>query len=264
QANAMKCEKLQGMKERILEVLGELEREHGFRVVYACESGSRAWGFESTDSDYDVRFLFVWPRERYLSIRPVVENYDFGVDADLLDLTGWELRRALQLLHKSNAGMLERVHSPIIYRGDAELIRQLRDLTPEFFIPRATAAHYLGLAKKMWRGSIEAGEVTAKKYLYALRSILSAEWIVAHQTRPPVPFAEVRAGLELDAEFANEIDRIIEEKSGQHEKDAIERSSILDNAIENALTHLPPTAAELSDAQGDSAILDEFLQRALT
>lgn len=59
------------MRERIIELLHSIEAEHGVKVLYACESGSRAWGFASPDSDYDVRFVYVRPLEDYLSLVPV-------------------------------------------------------------------------------------------------------------------------------------------------------------------------------------------------
>ena len=105
------------MKEEILRRLDQIEREDDVRIVYACESGSRAWGFESTDSDWDVRFIYVHPRDWYLSIdvgekRDVIER----PINDELDISGWDLRKALKLLRKSNPPLLEWLSSPIVYK----------------------------------------------------------------------------------------------------------------------------------------------------
>jgi len=87
------------VKEEILKRLDQIEREENVRIFYACESGSRAWGFESTDSDWDVLFIYVHPRDWYLSIdvedkRNVIER---SIN-DELDISGWDLRKGLKLL----------------------------------------------------------------------------------------------------------------------------------------------------------------------
>ena len=102
------------MKSRILSHLREIETTENVRIVYACESGSRAWGFPSADSDYDVRFLYVHPLEWYLSVdvkRDVIERPLQGG----LDISGWDLKKALQLFRKSNPPLLEWLGSPIVY-----------------------------------------------------------------------------------------------------------------------------------------------------
>jgi len=105
----------------ILERLAAIEHTELVHILYACESGSRAWGFASPDSDYDVRFIYVRPRDWYLSIdlerrRDVIERPIEGV----LDINGWDLRKALQLMRKSNPPLFEWLHSPLVYRAQAE------------------------------------------------------------------------------------------------------------------------------------------------
>jgi len=124
----------------IADRLSALEHEHGFRILYACESGSRAWGFASADSDYDVRFLFVWPKDRYLSVFPPREDVDLAIDENELDLSGWELRKSLRLLRKSNGPLIEWLHSPIVYR-ETDALEKLRSLTDRVFCSRSCAAH---------------------------------------------------------------------------------------------------------------------------
>ena len=104
-----------GIRKEVLRRLDAVEREEDVRVLYACESGSRAWGFASPDSDYDVRFIYVHRPDWYLSIvdrrdvieRPIVDEYD---------LSGWELRKTLRLFRKSNPPLIEWLGSPIVYR----------------------------------------------------------------------------------------------------------------------------------------------------
>lgn len=132
--------------------LSGLEKAEVVRVGYAVESGSRAWGFASVDSDYDVRFLYVRKPEWYFSVnverrRDVIE---LPIDGDL-DINGWDLRKACQLLRKSNPPLLEWLHSPIVYRDRFGLAQKLRDLLPLFFSAKACSYHYLSMAKNNYR-----------------------------------------------------------------------------------------------------------------
>lgn len=228
------------MRARIKARLGELEDEHGFRIVYANESGSRAWGFASADSDYDVRFIYVWPRERYLGVNLPPETFDFGVDEELLDVTGWDLRKALRLFRKSNASVTEWLHSPIVYREDAVLVGRWRSLTGSVFTPKSSAAHYGGLGKNIWGAIEEGGTTTAKKYLYALRAVLAARFVLERAAPPPVRFVELLDQVALEPELRSEIGGVVGEKSGGLESDEIARSDILDAFIRASLAEIDP------------------------
>src|SRR5436190_9326529 len=121
--------------QRVRAALARLEAERNVRVLFACESGSRAWGFASCDSDYDVRFLYVHARDWYLSVedrRDVIEQ----PIVDDLDVSGWELRKALRLLRKSNPPLLEWLQSPMVYRQDAAFVAEFRALAATFYSPR--------------------------------------------------------------------------------------------------------------------------------
>src|SRR5436190_18752929 len=127
--------------QRVRNALAQLEAERNVRVLFACESGSRAWGFASRDSDYDVRFLYVHVRDWYLSVearRDVIEQ----PIADDLDLSGWELRKALQLLRKSNPPLLEWLKSPVVYKRDPVFVAECEALAAKYYSPRKCFAHY--------------------------------------------------------------------------------------------------------------------------
>ena len=131
---------------RVRDALADLEATRDVRVLYACESGSRAWGFASRDSDYDVRFLYVHRRDWYLSVddrRDVIEQSI----ANDLDVSGWELRKALRLLRKSNPPLLEWLRSPVVYRHDPLFAAEFGALASEFYSPRRCFAHYLHMAR---------------------------------------------------------------------------------------------------------------------
>jgi hypothetical protein len=130
---------------RILEALRRIKEKEGVRVIYACESGSRGWGFESPDSDYDVRFIYVHPLDWYLSIDDQKEVIETPID-DKLDINGWDIRKALVLLRKSNSVILEWLASPIRYYKYEPDLALLTDLSQKSFMPRSSCQHYLGMA----------------------------------------------------------------------------------------------------------------------
>lgn len=241
--------------------LEELEQQHGFRILYACESGSRAWGFASADSDYDVRFLFAWPRDRYLSVFPPREDVDLAIDEDNLDLSGWDLRKSLRLLRKSNGPLIEWLHSPIVYR-QIEAVERLRALAVDIFCPRSCAAHYLGLSKKMITALEEKpDEATAKRYLYALRSLLAAGHVLRVGTPAPVAFSELVAATDLTSAVRGEIDAMIREKSSGNESDAIEAQTLLDEFLKNEHQTLSTVLDQMPDKlDPDSSALDSVFR----
>jgi predicted nucleotidyltransferase len=245
----------------ITDRLNELEQQHGFRILYACESGSRAWGFASADSDYDVRFLFVWPRDHYLSVFSPREDVDLAIDENELDLSGWELRKSLRLLRKSNGPLIEWLHSPIVYR-DSEATEELRTLADEIFCPRSCAAHYLGLSRKMilaLEGKPEA--VTAKRYLYALRSLLAGGHVLRVGKPAPVAFAELLEAADLSRELRDEIDAMIAAKSGGKEIDAIGAQSKLNEYLKNEHQSFSAVLDQMSDmVEVDCCALDQIFR----
>ena len=175
------------IEKEIARQIDVIEREEAVRVLYACESGSRAWGFESVDSDYDVRFLYVHPRDWYLSVeerRDVIERPIDGV----LDLCGWDLLKALRLFRKSNPQLLEWLVSPIIYRESGSAAPKLRDLAAQYISPRAVAYHYLHMAQGNFREYLRGEDVWTKKYLYVLRPLLAIQWIEQERGIVPMEF----------------------------------------------------------------------------
>lgn len=165
-------------KDVILRALTDIVHKHDVWIIHACESGSRAWGFASKDSDYDVRFIYVRPPEWYASIdverrRDVIELPPDRV----LDVSGWDFRKALQLLRKSNPPLLEHLGSPIVYDEDPEVMREFRELAKQYYSPAACAYHYLHMARGNVREYLRGDEVWLKKYLYVIRPLLAVKWI---------------------------------------------------------------------------------------
>lgn len=248
------CRKNQ-MKQKILERLSEIEAGENVKVVYACESGSRAWGFPSADSDYDVRFIYVRPIEWYLSIfdrRDVIERPIDG----LLDITGWDLRKALRLLRKSNPPLLEWLGSPIVYWEKYSTAKRMRELTPVFYSPTACMYHYLHMARGNFRDYLQGEEVWVKKYFYVLRPILAMNWIAQGFGVVPTEFQVLVDKLVTDPKLRTDIDRLVAAKRSGEELDSGQRIATIGNFIERELERLegkkiPHDKRSLPDEQLD-------------
>ncbi len=209
-----------------------LRDQHNVSLLFACESGSRAWGIESPDSDYDVRFIYVHKLDWYLQLisdRDVIELMDMD---GLLDFSGWDLCKALNLAGRSNPGLLEWLRSPIIYHVDRPFVTELRSIM-ERFSAKALMHHYISLAhtqvQKYWR----LGEpVRLKKYLYAIRPLLAAEYMYRHDYEmPPLAFRTLAAEAILTIDEAAELDLLLEMKMKQTELDGAGRFPLLDKKI---------------------------------
>jgi predicted nucleotidyltransferase len=225
--------------ERVDEVLSRVEDERSVRVLFACESGSRAWGFESQDSDYDVRFLYVHPRDWYLSIDGRRDVVEMPVSDDL-DVSGWDLRKALGLLRKSNPPLLEWLRSPLVYREDPRFMRDLRALAADSYSPRRCFVHYLHMAYGNWRDYLRGRlEVSLKKYLYVFRPLLACRWIERGFGSVPMLFQEL-------------VDHVLEEREGREALDEL----LVRKRMGQELDMAPPVEALSRFAEQELARLE--------
>lgn len=195
------------MNKVIQQRLREIEKTQKCVVFFAVEAGSRAWGMESQDSDYDVRFVYNRPDAQYQMLlsqsRDIIEHKDGD-----LDIVGWDVRKALKLLRKSNISMLEHLRSPIIYTEFSTLRRDLLELAERQWSPRVAALHHLGLAEGHYRKYMKFGAETKLKHaLYCLRSVLSAFYMFGNSNLPPVNFQELinHTGTHILNPLANEL-----------------------------------------------------------
>ena len=207
------------MTETILQKLLQLEQSENIKILYACESGSRAWGFASPDSDFDVRFIYARSVNDYLGITELPDNVGLPVN-EVLDIGGWDIKKALKLFLKSNSTMYEWLQSPIVYKGDTAFDDDLRKLMPEYFSLRSGANHYLSMVYNTLRDDLQTEQVKLKRYFYALRPALACLWIVENQSVPPMEFTHLRVMI-TDDEVQNAIDELLERK-----KDAVEKALI--------------------------------------
>lgn len=177
------------METLIREKLKEIEGRESCRILLAVESGSRAWGFASPDSDYDVRFIYVRPRAFYLKLEQVRDVIELPVN-DVLDINGWDVNKALRLLHRSNPTVFEWFSSPIVYR-DSPFAADFKRLMSGYFSSKSGLWHYLHMAEGNYRDYLRGDMVKAKKYFYVLRPILACRWILEKGTPPPMLFSEL-------------------------------------------------------------------------
>ena len=251
------------MHSAILAHLENIERKYDVRVLLAVESGSRARGLYSDESDWDVRFVYVNKLDWYLNVnegRDVIEEmYD-----DNIDLVGWELRKTLRLFQKSNPSLMEWLHSPVIYRADEDFLSRMRELEPLYFNPIKTMYHYESLYIKHDKRYLQDTTNPLKRFLHYLRGILSCHWLEVHKTMPPVLFEELVQATVDDEVIRQKIGDLIalkRQSKGNDNKDV--DADLVDYAhklAEHFEQTIPDFRPEISHA-GDSADLDGLLRK---
>ena len=244
------------MKDHIITVLNQIEKEYEVKVFYACDAGSRALGFASPDSDYDIRFIYIHKKDWYLSIDQEKDVIEIPKEDSLstivdpkLDVVGWELIKTLRLFRKSNPSLLEWLNSKYVYCNHAYLAEKLKSMQDNVISHKAYINHHLNLVtrnvidmqkKKEWRGKV---------YLYILRSILSAKWLQKHRQIPPVEFMQLLSILE-NAPVKRELkDLLWKKQSGEH--NIIEQNLILNDFIEQEIKLLASYAKSVSQKSED-------------
>lgn len=227
---------MNNIKELIRTRLREIERKEKVKILYAVESGSRGWGFESTDSDYDVRFIYVHPLDWYLSIGDKKDVIEYPI-SDNLDISGWDIKKALKLFKNSNPSTYEWLTSPIIYLERGNFAKRLRGLMPKFYSPVSCLHHYLSMAKGNYKAYLTNPKVEVKKYFYVLRPILACMWIDKNKLMPPMEFEKVFRVQKLDAKLVNEIEVLLARKRTGEELAVENRIEIINSFLEGELKH---------------------------
>ena len=208
------------IRTRVAAELSRVEETYDCEVLLAVESGSRAWGFPSRDSDYDVRFVYVHRPEWYLSVdldlhRDVIER----PITDELDISGWDIRKTLRLFAKSNPPLLEWLGSPIVYDESWNFAAQLRSLLPEHYSPTKSVYHYLHMAQRNYRDYLKGDDVWLKKYLYALRPLLAVRWLEQGRGVVPMEFVRLLATIEDQPALTGDIRALVNRKMAGEELD---------------------------------------------
>ena len=235
--------------------LAAVEAEEGVEILFAVESGSRAWGFASPDSDYDARFVYRHPSDWYVSVqeardvieRPILDDYD---------VNGWDLRKALRLLLKSNPPLYEWLRSPVAYRDRDGFRAALAGLAEASYSLRRVGHHYRQTALLHDRG--KTGPVTQKRRLYCLRALLALNWLHQRASLPPMNTQELIAGLELPAAVVAEVEALIAEKAATPEKGTAPALPALEAWITAELEAAPALCDGLPARTPDLEAVDTF------
>lgn len=202
------------MEELIKLKLKEIEEKENIKILHSVESGSRAWGFASPDSDYDVRFIYVRPKEFYLRLDKTRDVIEWQLD-DTLDINGWDISKALSLLYKSNPTLFEWNSSPIVYKTTKEW-ESIATIINKYFVAKSGLYHYLSTAKRNYRECLKGETVRLKKYFYVLRPLLASKWILAEGTPPPMLFCELMEKY-LDESIRDDVLKLLDLKMNKPE-----------------------------------------------
>ena len=233
------------MREKIQEQLRRIEEAENIKILFAVESGSRAWGFASPDSDYDVRFIYIRRLEDYLRLDAIRDVIELPIN-DVLDINGWDLQKTLRLLHKSNPTLFEWFSSPIVYQK-TEFADKFRDLMMHYFSSKKTLYHYVSMAEGNYREYLKGDLVRAKKYFYVLRPVLACQWILDWGTPPPMLFSELLKA-ELPVELIDVVNQLLELKMNSPEVKLIKRISEINEYLDESIPRIKRAVRLLEDS----------------
>lgn len=227
------------VRDEIMRRMRNAEEEHGVRILLAVESGSRAWGFESPNSDYDARFIYANTRDWYLSVsleeqRDVIE-YPI---VDDIDLNGWDVRKALRLFSKSNPAFVEWIQSPIVYAQRGEFTQSARKLLPTAYSCEHGIYHYRSMARTNYRGYLQADLVPLKKYFYVLRPLLCVLWLERYGAAAPIEFHKLLHLIGSNRPLVADIGALLERKRAAPEMGLAARVPSIHAFIESELERL--------------------------
>lgn len=232
------------MEELISQRLIEIQHMEQVKILYAVESGSRAWGFASPDSDYDVRFIYVRDKKEYLKLESTKDFLDWELN-ETLDINGWDLSKVLQHLHKSNAVIFEWLHSPIVYYKTPES-EKIKEISQKYFSSKSSMYHYYGTANKNYDRYLLKEQIKYKKYFYALRPILACKWIEQKKCSPPVLFSELVEEI-LEEEMKQIVQELIRQKAKMTEDETGKRLDKLNGYIKRNIEKYKEIIANLPE-----------------
>lgn len=252
---------LSEMNDIIRQKLTEIEKQESVKIIFAVESGSRAWGFSSPDSDYDVRFIYVRPTEHYLKLERTRDVIEWQLD-ETLDINGWDFQKTLRLLHSSNPTLFEWSRSPIVYKNSDDWQR-LMPVINDYFLAKSGVYHYLHMAARNNREFLQSDRVKLKKYFYVLRPILACKWILDRNSPPPMLFTDLVAS-ELEDELNPIVAELLDMKINAPEIKTIPRIDVLNDYIECEIQALRKIVSEMPEiSRKDYDKLNEIFLQAL-
>ena len=232
------------MRETILSKLDEIENRENVKILLAVESGSRAWGFASPDSDYDVRFIYVRPKEDYLRLEKTRDVIELPIEGEL-DINGWDLDKTLRLFRASNPTLFEWFSSPIVYRETA-FAQEFRSIMQRYFSSKRGLSHYLSMASSNYREYLKGNMVKAKKYFYVLRPVLACRWILDKGSPPPMLFSELMEA-ELNPVLLPDVNRLLDLKMNAPEIKTIPKIESINRYLDSSLEEVRSRIVQLPE-----------------
>jgi predicted nucleotidyltransferase len=232
--------------------LSEIEKEHNVEILYAVESGSRAWGFESLDSDYDVRFIYKNEVNWYLTVLPRRDVIEIPIE-DLMDYSGWDLRKSFFLMNKSNPVLFEWLKSPIVYKKNEKFYEIFTEIAKEYFSPVATIYHYLHMASRNYKEYLKRDLVKTKKYFYVLRPLLACKWVELKNVAPPMEFEILLNELVTDEKVKSEVQILLERKRSGYEFAEEKKIECINEYIESSIEHFEAAVSHFNPAEKPAA-----------
>lgn len=239
---------------QIQNILTQISQENDIQILYACETGSRAWGFPSPDSDFDIRFIYMHKRDWYLMLNEQKDTIEQMVGD--LDVTGWDIRKCLGLLKKSNAPLIERFQSPIEYKNIGEFKNEFMNLITEYYSPVAVFHHHFSLGKNFWEDLKDKEEIKLKSFFYLVRSLLSCNWIIHDDN--VLPMAIEGLMKYIDGDLKSKLRELIKLKATVGEKYLHKADSPLTEWIKAMFEKLELAKANLKVNNVNIDLLNEF------
>ena len=236
--------------------LKEIEEQQGVTVLLAVESGSRAWGFASPDSDFDVRFIYKRPLNGYLQLNRPRDVIELPVD-NTWDVSGWDLDKTLRLLYKSNPTLFEWANSPLCY-CKTDFSAKLVPLLSEYLSVKNALYHYLNAARSDVSAYLKGEMVRPKKYFYALREVLACLWVLENRTPPPVLFSELADAMLPDS-LRPPLEYLLDIKLNSPEKALIKPVGDIDSFLDMNISRLDEVMKNLPQERPRSwDLLNDF------
>ncbi len=249
------------IRQIINEKLKEIEAQENVRILHAVESGSRAWGFASPDSDYDVRFIYVRPMEEYLRLDEARDVIEWQLD-EVLDINGWDLKKAMRQFARGNATLFEWSGSPQVYLT-TDAWRAVREASMAYFSEKSAAGHYYGMAANTYRDYLCGGTVSYKKYFYALRPLFAAMYIEQFHRVPPVRFEDLRS-IQVEKALQEAVLELLDRKKYTGEKEQKPHMPVILRFIEEELERQRQIVDQLPDDHNkDWTALNDCFRRVI-
>lgn len=260
--NSRQLDTLEAVHDFIVSKLREIEQSEDCRILFAVESGSRAWGFESTDSDWDVRFVYYRPAKAYLRLNPPRDVIEKTLENDL-DVVGWDLTKALKLMHKCNPSIMEWLNTSLIYLEDAQLTNELRDLSKSYFTKTPALHHYGNMARTNYAKHLQKELVSLKKYLYVIRPLLACRWLEMEPGWPAIEFGNLVEKCLNEPDVLSELDMLVAMKKSGKEFELGPRNKVMHEWIEAELASLVVESDSIAQT-ADIEPLNEWFFKVVT